>query len=366
MYTILSSIICDHFLRKKRAKKQQLKINKMSEILGMLGSQALGAGLGIATAGWQDKRQIKQGQKLQDMQIRGAKEMSDYQKEQSMEIWDRTNYNAQVNQMKKAGLNVGLMYGGGGAGGGTTSGGGMAMPSGNAAPSGGNEIGMGIQTGIQAAQAAANLELTKAAAKKTNVEADNAAGANKDKTVAETVKLGTEVESLKQGINNAKLQADIMEYDKQIKSMDAAIKGATIGEIVKQIQTATQKLIGEMNSAEANGEIDQATKVEKIKQINTASTEQALRISTQKMGLEATEMQINKMAADIANMGEQRIQEWKKLDQNEREIWLKKVAQEQNWQVIDFQTSTPAKIRQWVNIWSDIIGGTTGVVSKLM
>ena len=38
------------------------------------------------------------------------------------EMWEKTNYDAQVEQMKKAGLSPALMYGQAGAGGGTVSG----------------------------------------------------------------------------------------------------------------------------------------------------------------------------------------------------------------------------------------------------
>ena len=38
------------------------------------------------------------------------------------EMWEKTNYAAQIEQMKKAGLSPGLMYGQAGAGGGTVSG----------------------------------------------------------------------------------------------------------------------------------------------------------------------------------------------------------------------------------------------------
>ena len=42
--------------------------------------------------------------------------------ERAYEMWDKTNYPAQVEQMKEANLSPALMYGQGGAGGGTVSG----------------------------------------------------------------------------------------------------------------------------------------------------------------------------------------------------------------------------------------------------
>ena len=79
-----------------------------------------------------------------------------------MKMWEDTNYSAQLAQMKKAGLNVGLMYGMGG-GGGTTASIQAGNVSGGNSASGSGEIGMGIQMGMQ-------MALLKA--QKENIEAD--------------------------------------------------------------------------------------------------------------------------------------------------------------------------------------------------
>lgn len=341
----------------------------MDPYLTMAGADLIGTGLGMATANWNDKRQLEQQGKLQQQQIKGAKQLSDYQKAQSLDIWNKTNYEAQVAHMKAAGLNVGLMYGGGGAGGGTTSGANITMPSSSAAPSGGHEMGMGMQLGIAAAQAAANLELTKATAKKTEVEANKIAGVDTTKAEAETAKIGVDVEAIKQGITNAKIQGQIMQWDAKLKEIETNVSSQTQEEVVKQIQNANKLLSGQIESAAANGEIDQATKNDKIKQIQQSTTEQSLRISAQKLGLvktgeeiKALDESISKMAAEINNMSEQQKQNWLKLDQNEREIFIKKTAQEQQWKVIDMQTNTAAKIKQWTDIYTSIIGANTGAI----
>ena len=78
------------------------------------------------------------------------------QRKIQMQMWKDTNYAAQVEEMKKAGLSIGLMYGKGGAGGATTGAGatGVSAPT---APSG-----MGMIGGSQLAAQIANIELTKA------------------------------------------------------------------------------------------------------------------------------------------------------------------------------------------------------------
>jgi hypothetical protein len=61
------------------------------------------------------------GKKTMDMQLQNQKELNEHQQQMQLDMWDKTNYKAQVEQMKKAGLNVGLMYEGGGQGGSTQS-----------------------------------------------------------------------------------------------------------------------------------------------------------------------------------------------------------------------------------------------------
>lgn len=139
--------------------------------IGGVGNAVAGGALGMILGEHNDKRQIEQQQKLTDMQIKGQKQMSDYSQKLQYDMWDKTNYNAQVMQMKKAGLNPGLMYGMGG-GGGTTTGSASGSVSGGSAPVGGQEVGMGMQMAMMGAQ----VRLTEAQAKKAEVEAAKAAG----------------------------------------------------------------------------------------------------------------------------------------------------------------------------------------------
>ena len=71
---------------------------------------------------------------------------------------------------------------------------------------------------------------------------------------------------------------------------------------------------------------NQTTQAATIKLIQEATTEQALRIATQKAGLvkldadtDAVNAAIKKMSAEIVNMAAGREIEWMKIDQNERE-----------------------------------------------
>lgn len=123
---------------------------------------AIGAGLGLIMQKSNDKRQIRQQRELQGIEIAGQKQMLDYNQQKSLEMWEKTGYGAQKDQMKAAGLNPGLMYGMGGGGGqtaGITPG---NVSGGNASGNSGEAMGMAMM--------ATQMGLLKA--QKENIEAD--------------------------------------------------------------------------------------------------------------------------------------------------------------------------------------------------
>lgn len=147
--------------------------------------QVIGAGMGMVLGDRNDKRQREQQEYLQKLQIMGNKEMTDYQMKKQLEMWEATNYPAQIKQLEKAGLNPGLIYGMGGAGGATT-GGSAAGVSGGSAQQNPGEIQQMMAMGMQIAQQAAQTELTKSQTEKTKVETEKIAGADTENIKADT------------------------------------------------------------------------------------------------------------------------------------------------------------------------------------
>ena len=93
-------------------------------MLETLGMNAAGAAvdntIGLIAGGIQGRRQMKWQGELMAKQLGIDKLKMEEQRKMQMQMWEDTNYAAQVEQLKKAGLSVGLMYGKGGAGGATT------------------------------------------------------------------------------------------------------------------------------------------------------------------------------------------------------------------------------------------------------
>ena len=93
-------------------------------MLETLGMNAAGAAfdntIGLIAGGLQANRQMKNQRKLMAEQLAFDKLKMEEQRKMQMQMWEDTNFAAQVEQLKKAGLSIGLMYGKGGAGGTTT------------------------------------------------------------------------------------------------------------------------------------------------------------------------------------------------------------------------------------------------------
>ncbi len=129
---------------------------------------------------------------LMDIQQQNQMELNEDGKRHQLDIWDKTGYEAQQKQIKKAGLNQGLLYGMGGTGGATTgSQGGGSAQGGQAAMT----PPMDIAQVANAAQVAAGIALTKAQKDKTVAETDSIRGVEGTTGGVEQKKTGAETES---------------------------------------------------------------------------------------------------------------------------------------------------------------------------
>lgn len=112
------------------------------------------------------------------LQAKYNKEQADYSQQLALDMWNKTNYESQVEHMKAAGLNPALLYSKGGAGG-STAGAGTAAPVSDGTT---QAVGMGLQAKQIAISQAQQMAETA-------------------KTVAETAKIsGVDTESVKTSI----------------------------------------------------------------------------------------------------------------------------------------------------------------------
>lgn len=192
--------------------------------LAMAGANAgLGAIMGIATANWQDNRQLKQQEKLQALQEAGNKRMADYQQKLALQMWKDTNYGAQVEQLKLAGLNPALLYGKGG-GGGTTAGSNVSGVSGATASSGQGEILQGIGLMQQQQQMRlqdAQIKALEADANSKNADANYKNGVGTDLGKSQ-VTLNTQL------FKNEQAKYNLIEADTYLKEVEGMFKNTEL------------------------------------------------------------------------------------------------------------------------------------------
>lgn len=143
-----------------------------------------GAVLGIGAKAVDNAQQRRQQQKLNEDNMKYEKEMTDYNVEKQYDMWQRTNYGAQKEQLQKAGLNPGLMYGMSGAGGATANISTGSSPNSQANTGGGagEHMGMGIQMELLQAQ----KRVLESQAAKNEAEAAKTAGVDTANVQADT------------------------------------------------------------------------------------------------------------------------------------------------------------------------------------
>lgn len=282
-----------------------------------LGQQAatglLGAGMGLMLQRSNDRRQYNQQERLQGLQIRGNQQMMDYAYQKQMDMWNATNYAAQVAHMKAAGLSPGLIYGMKGGGGITT-----GSPAGNVqganAPVGGGEIPSMMGMGLQ-------LQLLKA--QKENIEADTL----KKKTEAtktggvDTTLTETQTKSLAEGILNQRAQRKLTELQADLADIDKEIKGRTIEEAIELIDWETQRAANEVERLFRQNIIDKATMNDRIDMVKAELAKTwAIKYLTDaqttteegKPAIQSAEINLmGRQAYTLAQQGEQR---WRELE----------------------------------------------------
>jgi len=329
------------------------------------GKALIGQEFGKQTAKWQDERQLAMQEKLQMMQEAGNKRMADYGQKLSLDMWEKTNYAAQREQMKKAGLNVGLMYNGQGQGG-TTQSGHAGQVTGGQAPVGGGEIGMGMhamsQIGLNMAMQQAQIDNIKADTAKKQADTTLTEG-------AQTGYLEGQTALMKQLTTNAEVQNGILKFEKDIKDLEAGMATATFNDQIARVKEANRLLMETYENARRQNQIGEATYNDLVKQTQLATTMLDTQISAVKAGIsltkantEQSKKQLEVMGTQIQNMITSRRQEWEKLEQSAVKLEIEKRLTEIAQQNADFNTSTPQQINQWVGMMTNAI--TLGLTSK--
>ncbi len=168
-------------------------------------------------------KQHKRNKEMMGISHQNQQQLNRQGHQLQMDMWNKTNYGAQVAQMEKAGLNPALMYGMGG-GGGTTAG---SQGGGNAS-SGGNAVQMHPMD-------MANLALLKAQTDNINTDTEL--------KEANTEKIGgVDTKEAEQRIANMKESKDYIKMQKEYQEIVNANKQDEIDAFLKNIGQKTENL----------------------------------------------------------------------------------------------------------------------------
>lgn len=276
------------------------------------GAQAAGnfinEGMGMLFQPMKNREQLAQARKMQDLSLEG--EMTRLQRNQTaaLQMWKDTSYGPQMEQLKAAGLNPGLIYGMSGGGGqtaqvspGATSGGGSQVGQ----RSGGGE-GMGLMVG----------QMGLLQAQKENIEANTA------KTKVETAKT--------EGVETTEAVGRIKGLD-----LDNKFKEGALQDRLDQINTEALHAITKLDREAEGLKLDRATRIQKADIIRAQAGGEILRNILTEAQTRATDQgtresiqRIIQSKEQINNWAEQILQGWEGLNRMDKEMKIKQLEYE--------------------------------------
>lgn len=173
--------------------------------------------IGAASALQSGSNQSHNEEQAQLRQAQINKEQAKYSQGLAMEYWDYTNWENQVDHLKKAGLNPALMYAKGGTGGQT--GGGQAQgvglsPSNQEAVKA-QQIGMALQL----AQLKSQIEVNESIAKKNTAEANKTAGVD-----TEAAKMGIKLSEAQ--VLSERERKNVLYWEAEVAQSESVLKEA--------------------------------------------------------------------------------------------------------------------------------------------
>lgn len=238
------------------------------------------------------------------------------QKDMYNHTYDKNTPLAQVNNLKAAGLNPGLIYGLGGQGGSTTGSGGASVGLPSAPDVAGiqnaetNNIGMGLQMGMMEAQ----KKLIESQARNIDADTEKKKGVDTQLAMGNLSKIIAETENERSKNRLINLQSDILDIDK-------FEKGASQDDRLLHIKYMTEESLESLKRSVRHNLIGDETKNEVIDEIKQRALGAALQNLSIETGMQLDKAKINEIAQSIEQKWEQLRQgkeglsiEWSKLD----------------------------------------------------
>lgn len=297
-------------LKKARKKQLKLKIKIMSEekkssgLLGTIGGAIVNTGMGLLLGRNNDNRAVDVHRREQEINLENNKALTEFNYGLQKRMWHETNYPAQVEEMKKAGLSVGLMYGKGGGGGVTNS----VATSGMAGGVGATSDGMGL---LNIAMQKAQIDNMNADTELKRAEANNQSGGVKNKLESENLQI-------QQNIKNLKSVEDLNKIVVGIEELNKKYIGETNENRIAQSTVSLQMAMELKESATRNNFINNRTVQDQINKIMNESVGSKLSNDLTLINTELQKENIKLTKEKTREIGESILQKWKQLNLNEK------------------------------------------------
>jgi len=237
---------------------------------------AAGTLLGIGLNQQGQQQQMENQQKLNQQQYEHQQQLNKQMQGIQQQNWDYTNYENQIKHIEKAGLNVGMLYGQGGAGGSIMGGASGGSAQGGNAPQNNAPQAMGV--GLQAGMMQSTIDLQQAQAEKLRVEAEKLKTVDTGNVLANTALTNMNTE-------NAKVLNQL-----NTRGLEATLDTITANR---------DKAVAESSSAITSANVSATTKQSQIDEINARALNEALKASVMKSGMDVNDAQIQKMVEDV-------------------------------------------------------------------
>lgn len=236
--------------------------------------------LGGAMNMFNQNHAFQQQQQLMQQQFANQQALNVQGQQLAQQNWDYTNAENQVNHYKKAGLNVGLMYGGGGTGGQLASGSGGSA-SGSNAPQMPDMAGLAMQMASQQSQ----IKLNEALANKANAEATKTSG-------VDTANVGANTALTEMNTKNAEIANNIATMSQD--------------DVIETLGANRNEAIGKAKSAMTKGNADEATYKSQVAKINSEAINEAFKLTLMKSDANLNNEKARAVTQELA-------QEWERL-----------------------------------------------------
>lgn len=255
----------------------------------------------------QNARMRKQHQNqlaLMNQQYKNQRQLNLQGHQLQMDMWNKTNYPAQMAMLKEAGLNPALMYGMSG-GGGTTTG-----SQGGGSASGGQAGMLDIGSALSASKLAAEIDLLKSQSDKTRKEGDLVG--------SQTEETKVNIQNIIETTNNTKLRNILIGVETDIRKIERSYT-------TQQVETNLAEQESRIRNLDVNTGVTEGMKEALI---NKAQAEAAGAWLTNTL----TEANVNLTREKTHQIQESIKQEWEKITQG----WKKLSIEEKNTKIKEF------------------------------